>query len=688
MVIVVSVLPLKTASQCLPVARYPLNGNANDYSGNGNHGQLNGEYTLPQPAQDRFGNYNSAYSFGGMNDKNWIEIPNSATLQFNQTLSVSLWFKQCSFSGMDGFGNLVSNGYFILLSKAGDGYAADPGFWCWTHTSGSNELEISFNNKNGNSNASLNFMETATYNCFDSCEWMNMVVVINYDQWQMYLNGELVKQITIDTADFSISNQQNLYIGRMHGSSTIWYPFYGVIDDVSLYNCALNQQEIANLYANYSDPLSSNNKIIIDTIIINPPSCTSMYDGSIEVVAQNANSDWLYSADGGVSFQSSAVFSQLPPGNYPIIVQSTCTTLDTTIILNLPVYNNISLVTLCNGMNYQLPGGNTVHTQGIYIDSLLSSLGCDSIIITQLSFTQDTIIYIDTTICPGKVYILPSGNIVQQGGIYSDTLISSAGCDSIIVIELTYFETIKSSIINNPVSCYSRSDGSLLIAAADGFPPYQYSLGNTLNSTGAFNDLTAGNYTYKITDSKNCSSEGQVIITEPEKVKVTIHPGKINSDYYNIIQLNAECNYSDAEYIWYPEKHLTCSSCSNPELQIMESVVYSVTAKVLMDQHYCYGEAELPVIMEPQIYLPNSFSPNNDGINDYFGLPEMNYQFNNFSVTIFNRWGEKIFTSGNTAFKWDGNFKGKKENGNYIYILKYSFNQTEHIKSGSIQITD
>jgi len=116
--------------------------------------------------------------------------------------------------------------------------------------------------------------------------------------------------------------------------------------------------------------------------------------------------------------------------------------------------------------------------------------------------------------------------------------------------------------------------------------------------------------------------------------------------------------------------------------------LYTVTAKVLINQHYCFGETELPVIMEPLIYLPNTFSPNNDGVNDYFQLPEMNYRFNNFSVTIFNRWGEKIFTSSSSAFKWDGSFLGKKENGNYIYLLKYSFNQTEYIKSGSIQITD
>lgn len=69
------------------VAYYPFNGNTNDASGNGNHGTVAGAV----PANDRFGNANSAYGFDGVNDL--VSIPNSTSLNIsdNHAMSVALW---------------------------------------------------------------------------------------------------------------------------------------------------------------------------------------------------------------------------------------------------------------------------------------------------------------------------------------------------------------------------------------------------------------------------------------------------------------------------------------------------------------------------------------------------------------------------------------------------------------------
>ncbi|MEY4595035.1 MAG: hypothetical protein RIQ47_1445, partial [Bacteroidota bacterium] len=74
------------------VGYWPFCGNANDESGNGNNGTVNGAtlYT------DRFGNSNSAYSFNSTGSGNNITVPNSASLNFNGDLSFSLWVKTTS----------------------------------------------------------------------------------------------------------------------------------------------------------------------------------------------------------------------------------------------------------------------------------------------------------------------------------------------------------------------------------------------------------------------------------------------------------------------------------------------------------------------------------------------------------------------------------------------------------------
>ena len=68
------------SAQCPPVASYAFSGNADDESGNNNHGVLSGGSSDPIPTKDRFGNDNSAYEFGGFYNKNWIRIPNSSSL--------------------------------------------------------------------------------------------------------------------------------------------------------------------------------------------------------------------------------------------------------------------------------------------------------------------------------------------------------------------------------------------------------------------------------------------------------------------------------------------------------------------------------------------------------------------------------------------------------------------------------
>src|SRR5215213_8904042 len=72
------------------VAFYPFNGNANDASGKGNNGNVNGASV----ATDRFGNSNAAYDFDGVND--FIQIANHSSLDLNYHFSISVWFYQTS----------------------------------------------------------------------------------------------------------------------------------------------------------------------------------------------------------------------------------------------------------------------------------------------------------------------------------------------------------------------------------------------------------------------------------------------------------------------------------------------------------------------------------------------------------------------------------------------------------------
>lgn len=88
------------------------------------------------------------------------------------------------------------------------------------------------------------------------------------------------------------------------------------------------------------------------------------------------------------------------------------------------------------------------------------------------------------------------------------------------------------------------------------------------------------------------------------------------------------------------------------------------------------------------VYVPNVFSPNNDGVNDHF-QPHFNpfYEIDYMQLEVFSRWGAKVFATQSIDGVWDGIFKGKQlDSGTYVWSLKYRFKgfSREELISGSV----
>ncbi|WP_160712849.1 gliding motility-associated C-terminal domain-containing protein [Chitinophaga solisilvae] len=124
---------------------------------------------------------------------------------------------------------------------------------------------------------------------------------------------------------------------------------------------------------------------------------------------------------------------------------------------------------------------------------------------------------------------------------------------------------------------------------------------------------------------------------------------------------------------WEPQSGLSCTSCPNPVAAVTSSVQYLVTAA---NEYYCTDTAmvRIKTFVNAGLTMPNAFTPNGDGQNDYFyviGSWDIR-QVKNF--TIFNRTGNKIFEGINTpandrAYGWDGTVKGLPSPlGNYVYF--------------------
>ncbi len=74
-------------------------------------------------------------------------------------------------------------------------------------------------------------------------------------------------------------------------------------------------------------------------------------------------------------------------------------------------------------------------------------------------------------------------------------------------------------------------------------------------------------------------------------------------------------------------------------------------------------------ISESKLEMPNAFSPNGDGYNDVYKVKDGYQSIVSFKATIFNRWGQKIFSWSNPAEGWDGKWKGKMVKDGVYYVL-------------------
>jgi gliding motility-associated-like protein len=145
-----------------------------------------------------------------------------------------------------------------------------------------------------------------------------------------------------------------------------------------------------------------------------------------------------------------------------------------------------------------------------------------------------------------------------------------------------------------------------------------------------------------------------------------------NTDIYyaNLSELSITNQSVGAnQYLWAFGNGDT-SSLFQPQYDYTSPAVYNILL-IATNQYGCRDTAVLPLdVRVPQdIYVPNAFTPDGDNNNDYFSIKSQNVT--DVNVTIFNRWGEEIFTSSDPAFKWDGTSHGKPvQQDVYVYVIK------------------
>ena len=391
------------------VAYYPFNGNANDESINTNNGTVNGA-TL---TFDRFGNHNSAYEFNG-ND--YIDLGQNINLN---SFTFSVWIK--------------TNSYGAIISKHRE-------------SSFNSSYEMQMLNS-GNCNiyftASPNSVAYSISEITPSNDgnWHHVVGSYDNTNLRIYKDGELEKQ-GYNPANIYQTTLPTL-IGAFRNNSNTGYSAYftGIIDDVVIYDRALSNFEIQELYA--GNDLSYQWSTGDTTASITPsPSQTTTYYVTVSngITTCQDSVTVTVNPTHEISIDSTSCDSIQWAGNWLASSGTYVDTLqnvsgcDSIITLNLTINNSASSDTTATACDSLVWYGNTYISTGTYTETLQTINSCDSVVTLNLTIYNSAIGDTVATACDSLVW---RGVTYISSGTYSDTLQTINGCDSVVTLNLT-----------------------------------------------------------------------------------------------------------------------------------------------------------------------------------------------------------------------------------------------------------
>jgi gliding motility-associated-like protein len=256
--------------------------------------------------------------------------------------------------------------------------------------------------------------------------------------------------------------------------------------------------------------------------------------------------------------------------------------------------------------------------------------------------------------------------------------------------------TLNVNSTDNTCSC----NGTATVNASGSIPGYTYEwydsdFSNLLGTTSNISGLCDGEYHVIVSSSIDCidtvsveiMGTGSVPIAFPtvdnpicEGDTIFLFSNTVNGANYNWTGPNGFTSSLQNPFIL----NSAFSNEGNYTLVIESGSCLSSPESVFADIILC-NDTTVNVLDSHWIYIPNIFTPNGDTFNDAFVIH--GFGILDFHLEIFNRWGQKLFTSENLLQSWNGETEGKPvPEGTYYYIIKVGYTNTDALHKGHITL--
>ncbi|MGB3948733.1 MAG: gliding motility-associated C-terminal domain-containing protein [Bacteroidia bacterium] len=417
------------------------------------------------------------------------------------------------------------------------------------------------------------------------------------------------------------------------GFSYSWTPS-ATLNSSSIYNPIATPL----LNTTYTVSVSDNNgclnidsvTIFVDDVMnasinVSNVTCFGLCDGQTNVIITGGTMPYLYDWNTGCTASSC---NNLCEGSYSvtvtdlfgcIIVSDTLITQPDTLIAAISSNTAVSCSDSCNGLATAIAIGGTSGSGYNYSWSTFPN--------------QNTATA--SNLCPLT---------------YTCTVTDANNCIATATVNISKPDSILIQINTTAVAC-NQNNGTAIANVSGGVGNYQYVWSNG-STDASISNLATGNYTVTVTDNNGCIAENVVLINSASNPIATLTATNYTVFKGTSVELSAN---GGENYEWIQPNDLACDSCQ--VITVFPDVTTSFCVLVT-DSNACIDSTcvlitvEIPCPSEYQV--PNAFSPNGDGYNDNFCLQGWNTCVSDFLITVFNRWGEKVYESNNPQFCWDG----------------------------------
>ena len=286
---------------------------------------------------------------------------------------------------------------------------------------------------------------------------------------------------------------------------------------------------------------------------------------------------------------------------------------------------------------------------------------------------------------PPYFYLWENGNaqpIAQNlmGGNFSVNVTDGVGCMQTAIINLTEPTPIDMEVLFTDPNCDGFETGVIsLESVSGGTAPYSYTLGNNpFSQETVYPNLSPGNYSYSIMDANSCEVDKVGNLEAPDIPIIELGDDLTVELGCDILIPSVTNGSNIIDIVWTENETLDCFNCLRPHAKPLNNTTYSVTVTSVDG---CSATDQVSIVVDKvrDVYFPNAFSPNDDGINDLFFIGAGKSVSQITSLQIFSRWGELVFDGKNMSPNdplpgWDGKFNGQKmDTGVFLWEAEIEF---------------